>query len=275
MPIISKSKSKSKCTHPPTSIALRRTFRDNKRFWLTLVAATLFCAHIQRDPDRRSVRVAAVSIAIAAVVGWLVHMCSHSVDFAATYTHIRDNSPTFTRIAHLVPPLDSLIEHGICYYADFHHKVHHDSAINKDFVNLLTEFVQNIFTQGLGLALWLRGSGGGSGTHLNYAAFVLYGLLYATVHIVNYGIHPSMCHEQHHHNDRTNLGIDFLDVLFGTKYNLGDVEDVNHYATNMAAICIAFYFLMRYSTTHDNDTTNTWSDTPITNLILGPAPATV
>ena len=37
-------------------------------------------------------------------------------------------------------------------------------------------------------------------------------------------------HSDHHKDKHSNLGMDIWDIIFGTKYNWDDIEDVNHYA---------------------------------------------
>lgn len=232
--------------------AIRSAVFTNIRFWVTLIAAIIFLTLIQRHthPIGPHLLITTISIVVAAVVGWYVHLYSHVIDFAATFKHIQTQSPVL-RAAVTHVPLFGFIIRGICNQLDFHHKIHHDTNINRQPGNLIIEFAQNILTQGLILAIIFSQIGiafnvrNYPGTHFrfNYAAITMYSLLYATVHIINYNLSPSTCHEQHHQNYMTNFGIDFIDILFNTKFDMTCVENVNHYATNISAICLLLYFM--------------------------------
>ena len=71
------------------------------------------------------------------------------------------------------------------------------------------EFIQNFVSQGLFpiIAIFLS-------KFVNYWIFILWGLTYATVHIINFNIFTSKVHEQHHLNDSTNYGMELYDIIF-------------------------------------------------------------
>ena len=230
--------------------AIRTAIAINAKFWITLLCACIILALLRRDintPFINHIIIAIISVIIAAVTGWLAHLVSHSFDFAQAFKHIRTRSPTLNMLCH-IKPIEIIIQ-NICYQLDFHHKIHHDTTINRKPIYILTEFIQNVITQGLGIALllaWIGVSFGKTAATFNYAAMTMYGLLYATVHNINYILSPSICHEEHHRDELTNFGIDFLDIIFNTKFDTKNVESVNHYAPNIAIICLLIYIIHRY-----------------------------
>lgn len=233
---------------------IRKAISINKRFWITILTATIFLALLQRGnaSNQLKILVSLLSLIITAIIGWLVHLFSHTFDFTQMLSHIQNNSNTLKQIFKIIPPF-KFLAFTLTNQLDFHHKIHHNTNINKQPINLVIEFIQNILTQGLLLALLLRSLGiafnakhGKTPIQFNYATITMYAFLYATVHIINYNLYPSICHEQHHENEKTNLGIDFLDVLFNHKYDPICIEHVNHYAINISIICLIIYFLYKY-----------------------------
>ena len=86
---------------------------------------------------------------------------------------------------------------------------------------------------------------------------VLWGILYTTVHNINYNIVPSSVHIKHHLDKNTNYGIDIWDIIFQTKYNNDptDIENINHYTINLF-ICTACVILYLWWRTPNNITMN-------------------
>jgi hypothetical protein len=231
---------------------IRKTITSNARFWLTFLAAIIFCTLLQRNNGNYDTKFAMtiISVITAAVLGWYAHLTSHSFDFTETYEYILKHSPILQTITIHIPYIDSFFRTS-CNSFDFHHKIHHDSTVNRQFLNLLTEFIQNVVTQGGGVAIILNNVSLNihETARFNSAVMVMYGLLYATVHIINYNISPSLCHQQHHQvgYECSNLGIDFLDVVFDNKYDITCIEDVNHYAINVSVICLGLYMIHKYA----------------------------
>ena len=80
---------------------------------------------------------------------------------------------------------------------------------------------------------------------LNYPILFAWSILYSTIHNVNYNIITPICHIQHHLNEKTNYGIDFMDILFGSKYD--DVpEEMNHASLNVILILLFIIFIKDY-----------------------------
>ena len=74
---------------------------------------------------------------------------------------------------------------------------------------------------------------------------MLWALFYATVHNINYRIIEPIEHENHHKDEKTNYGIDIVDIILNSKYNTKHksnipitIEDHNHAAINIVIITI-------------------------------------
>ena len=70
---------------------------------------------------------------------------------------------------------------------------------------------------------------------LNEYIIIFYYLFYTTVHNVNYSIfHVNNVHENHHKLLLLNLGPDFCDILFQTKFDvMQSLENTDHYLGNI------------------------------------------
>ena len=122
-------------------------------------------------------------------------------------------------------------------FGEFHSTTHHDTAINKQFKNIILEFINNAATQGVLLIL------------VKYAlnlvdnrVILLWAFFYATVHNINYSIVKPTTHIEHHINDKTNYGIDIWDIIIGSKYDWNNIETHNHTAINLIVITAVIIF---------------------------------
>jgi len=79
---------------------------------------------------------------------------------------------------------------------------------------------------------------------MDWRMFMLWGLFYASFHIINYTFVEPTVHSDHHLNIYSNYGIDIFDILMGTKHDWSDIEDYNHYSINMVLISVLFYFII-------------------------------
>jgi hypothetical protein len=76
-------------------------------------------------------------------------------------------------------------------------------------------------------------------------------IFYSSIHNINYAIfHVNNVHSFHHVYEKTNIGPDIFDVLFGTKNKLNlEVENTNHYIPNIIIstmiVLIAKYYYMK------------------------------
>ena len=187
---------------------------------------------------KTSIHMLIISFITVAIIGYIIHRVSHNIYFEEYY----ENMNTIFKDVPLLDRIIKLMLRGL----DFHRKTHHDSAINRKWYNLVYEFINNIVTQGLLPAILIKAS-----RYLDLRVFILWGLLYATLHIINYNFITSTVHIEHHLDDSTNYGIDICDIIFGSKYDWNDVENYNHYAINVIIITIAILYATKYSANFD------------------------
>lgn len=170
-----------------------------------------------------------ISFITVSIISYIGHKTSHSVNYTENYK----NLPLLIKN---IPGISK-----ICYMIDFHRQIHHDTSINKQWKNIVYEFIHNLIFQGFGIILISK--------FLNYLdnrMLIIWGLSYATIHNINYNIIHPTCHRDHHINDKTNYGIDIYDIIFDTKYDLNDLENYNHYSINLIIITGLIMFLTNY-----------------------------
>lgn len=121
----------------------------------------------------------------------------------------------------------------MCKCADFHDEIHHDTSINKQTHNIIYEFIFNFYTQAGAFLIFMYFI-----KNMSYYSVILWGLMYPTIHLINYDIIKCKVHQKHHWDKHTNYGIDVWDILFNTKYegDNSDIEDINHYSINVIII---------------------------------------
>jgi hypothetical protein len=179
-----------------------------------------------------------ITFIIVSFLGYIAHFASHFIDFRYYYNKLDiclNNSITKNKTLNSI--LNFIVE-----ILDFHDKVHHDSSINKYSHNIINEFIGNFITQA-GIFLIFKYLM----TNLNYSVIILWGLMYSTIHIINYDIIKNPIHIKHHLDKNTNYGMDIWDIIFNTKYknDNNDIENINHYSINtilLTCIIIFFYF---------------------------------
>lgn len=159
--------------------------------------------------------------------GWYVHFISHNISFTEIYTYLLDNTHNW---------IDKMILFIFKYTIDFHDLVHHNTSVNKYSVFLIIECIQNIVSQGLWFFLF------NIDKVINKYIILLWVCTYASVHLINYNIsYIKNCHKEHHINYKTNYGIDYMDIIMGTKYDTKKIENINHYSINLIVITIILY----------------------------------
>ena len=160
---------------------------------------------------------------ITAMWGWYAHYLSHHLscsDFVDSLNISKNKNWFINFIA--------------TYFYDFHDIIHHNSSINKTLPNLVIEFISNFWYEGIFYVfiLWIFNL-----HHLIYIKIpLLWGLTYASSHCINYTILEPLCHVQHHKNPYTNFGLDTIDVIMNTKYDIDCLEDFNHTGFNMLVL---------------------------------------
>lgn len=201
--------------------AINNAFKTNYIFYFSCI----ICIYVLSRYDDSGFLSNIFSFILVSLLGYFAHYNSHHLYFTDFYNKL-DNYITRTTV------LNYIIE-NICIFIDFHDITHHDIEINKTPHNLLYEFILNFVTQGgvLILVVWIA-------RHLNLYVLLLWGLMYASVHIINYSFVKPLTHQYHHVDKYTNYGIDIWDIIFGTKYNnnIDDIENINHYSFNIIII---------------------------------------
>lgn len=191
-----------------------------------------------------------ITFIISIVVGYYVHVFSHILDYEEIYLYICNSSNIFGTLFRKMPKPIKWIFDKFVYLLDFHDKIHHNTNINKQWQNVIIEFLMNIYTEGvlliilfkiLNVGIQIRGQI----LKFNYPILFAWSILYSTIHNINYNIITPICHIQHHLNEKTNYGIDFMDILFGSKYD--DVpEEMNHASLNVILILLFIIFIKDY-----------------------------
>ena len=171
------------------------------------------------------------TIIVALSSGWGVHYISHHINalelYRASYLH--------KYLKRKYRSLDKGMKR-ICKMIDFHDKDHHNTDINKRPINVVTEFIQNIFTISV-LFLIVNNV-----CNLNFNNLIIwaYGIIYAIMHNVLYVNNVSVTHVQHHTDKFTNYGLDFIDIVMGTKYDETLEEYNDHFYLVVGVYALLF-----------------------------------
>jgi hypothetical protein len=210
------------------NLAFKKSIITNKWFYLTLIIC--FYMFKSRDTARTSSSSSsssylglAFSFFFVLVFGHITHRLSHNIDFTKVYNkHKNGNMNGY---------IDSILT-SVFRFMDFHSVTHHDSSINKQPANVCYEFMNNFFTQGGGLVLFVWFCN----RCIDMRIILLWALMYATAHNINYLFLKPTVHRDHHLHEDTNYGLDIADIIFDTKYDLSDIEDYNHISINLIVI---------------------------------------
>lgn len=196
----------------------------------------------------QNIAVGGISFILSMMSGYWIHVASHQYDTNFIYSNITNlwtslfNTPVPPKLKKLFP--------FFAYSINFHDYIHHNSEINKNWEHVIVECASNMFTQGIAIILLYKILGiqlniNGSIISLNYPIIFAWSLLYATIHNINYNIITPHCHIQHHINKYTNYGIDFMDIIFNTKYDQVP-EAMNHASINIFAIMLLIIFIKSF-----------------------------
>ena len=71
---------------------------------------------------------------------------------------------------------------------------------------------------------------------LDIKSLILWSFMYATMHQGNYYLFSTSTHIDHHKKPTTNYGVDTMDIIFNSKYDMNDLEYHNHVAINLILI---------------------------------------
>lgn len=213
---------------------LVRSMYLNYPFYLTLLVCVLSIAYYSKT----SFLWAIVTIVFISAAGYFSHYISHHIN-ALELFHKLEADHYIPQIPYVRPIIEFF-----CKMLDFHDEIHHDTSINKEWVNIGTEFALNFYVQaGAFLFIFYIIQ------QMNLYVITLWGLMYSTIHNINYNLVPSSTHILHHVDKKTNYGIDIWDILFNTKFN-GDMsneklENINHYAINTIILTVIILLVMK------------------------------
>lgn len=173
-------------------------------------------------------------------LGYFTHYISHNVHFSEIY---KEHSIIIKKKLLLDKILINFFK-----FVDFHREVHHNIgyenpedtiSINKKWKNIFYEIINNIVFQGIAIIIIKKCL-----NYLDNNIIILWALFYSTFHNINYNIIKPSSHRDHHINNKTNYGIDIYDIIFGTKYDLNDLENYNHYSINIIIITGLMIFVI-------------------------------
>jgi hypothetical protein len=175
--------------------------------------------------------------------GYFVHYLSHQINLGEIYKG-HGASANIDNYISAIPGMNNIILFW-CKMFDFHSETHHDTSINKKLNNRIYEFIMNFITQSGLLLLFILFT-----KYLNYYVCFLWGIFYATVHMINYDIIKPQSHKNHHLNVKKNYDILLWDTVMNTKYDYNDIiEDVNHCSYNIVILTILIVCFIKYTNT--------------------------
>jgi len=215
------------------NVAFRESVVTNKWFYLTLfVCFSIFkLQDVIISTQSSSYLGLAFSFFFILVVGHITHRLSHNINFSKLYRNHKKGNMNYY--------IDSILT-DVCSFLDFHRVTHHDSSINKEPLNMCYEFINNFLTQGGGLVLYIWFCN----RCIDMRIILLWALMYATAHNINYLFLKPTVHRDHHFHEDTNYGLDIADIIFDTKYDLNDIEDYNHISINLIVITVFIIYFM-------------------------------
>jgi hypothetical protein len=219
--------------------ALKTSIWKNKYFYIIAFLCCFLLANIEIHKDDSIYKKGYLysrslfSLGFAMLAGHTKHWLSHHVN-CKEYLDSCDNIITNNKYIRGILNIYADI-------IDFHDVTHHDISINKKWENIIFEFINNVLTQSV-LIVWLI-------QQLDFKVILLWGLMYATVHNINYLIIKPTTHMQHHVKSTTNYGIDITDILFNTKYDWTHIESHNHAGINL--LIITMMITLVYTFTND------------------------
>ena len=233
-----------------------KSVKLNYKFFITLFLITILFSILEKDEKNEKpfvflkIYMGFFSLFLAIITSYKIHEFSHYSSFGNFFSYLFDNDYIEKKPKFKIIFLKNILFYFSNYILDFHAKYHHDSDINKKWFLILYEGLQNIFNCGglivlISYIFNLKFSILNKTYFLNYNIIILWALGYATYHLINYPLkEKEHSHENHHKEPFKNFGPDFLDVLFGTKYDLNNLDNMNDGVINLIFITV-FLLLIR------------------------------
>lgn len=221
---------------------LYKSLEINKYFFLILALSLSVYCHYKNKSFTSSL----LTFVLMTFLGYLAHVISHSFNANESFEKL-ENKTFFTSNEYTKPLIKKT-----CDFIDFHDKIHHDTKINKEPLNIFYEVVNNFLIQGGLVYLFYIVS-----RYIEPEMFILWAFMYTTIHHVNYAIIGSEEHKQHHANKYTNYGLDIWDIIFNTKPEEKEgvsegtggkegeqtPENFNHIIFNLLVGLVILYFI--------------------------------
>jgi len=231
--------------------SLGESFTKNYIFWSVYVMS-MVCLSLRygtQSTGYKNIIGGLLTTLTCMVVGWSVNMWVHVNDFQKTYEDILNSETIFSKALNSLPTFVHKIISWIARHVfDFHDKTHHDSSVNEIWYNVLMEALENVLMEGGIIVVLSRMFNIGLRIHeevyvFNHSISLAWALLYTTVHLINYKLIRQNTHMDHHKDCYTNFGIDTLDIVFNTKYDINEPEVFNHGAINMFFLTALIVFI--------------------------------
>lgn len=211
--------------------AFNESFNKNYIFHISILIS-IFILY-KSGKNTKSIINIFLSFILISMHGYFAHYTGHKISFVNWFNTSNTILKEYT--------ITNKIINYIAKIFDFHHNIHHDSDINKKPINIIKEFLNNFIIEGFFpflLILILR--------FIDLRVCFVWGLSYASIHNINYLYLMPKTHSDHHKDSNKNIGIDIWDIIFGTKYDWNDIEQVNHYAINFILSSIIVILIYRY-----------------------------
>ena len=238
------------------NLLIKKSFKKNTIFWFFTVLSIIILSikYGQEKTISNKIISGFISYILSIYYGWYIHKMSHTFHARKTFNYFRKQfSFKNVTINKFLNFYDNIVYFFSDIY-DFHSKIHHNPNLNKLWYNRLLECIQNVVM--ISLPLSYIGYNSNIGITLSSVTFylnktitILWGLIYSTVHNINYSIINPQVHKEHHIKDIpyaystskekvTNYGPDIADIMWDTKYKSNIIEDFNHASINVITLTI-------------------------------------
>lgn len=146
-----------------------------------------------------------VTMLIVPFVGYLTHMLSHQI----MYEQIVYNNVDFERL----PACIRIVLYLLVLIFDFHHNIHHDQKESSKTIYIVIEAIQNVFFQA-GIVMLVNMYI--FNNVLNNSIVMLWGMVYVSMHLINFTFYDERNHKIHHEDSNVNYEPFIFDIIFGT-----------------------------------------------------------
>lgn len=221
---------------------IHESIRKNNIFWIiSIICVILLSYQIQANIATNIwyCICGVITYIVTILLGYLSHYISHHNNFVAMYEKIMTEYFHYNIHNNLHQWIIKIID----YTMDYHDVYHHNSEINKQPLYLFLEVLNNIWMQGGCWILYIYIFS----LNINTYNILLWCLVYSSFHNINYNLMECpLIHQEHHKDIFTNIGIDIVDVIFNSKYDDKNIEDINHYAINTVFITVILLYYKYY-----------------------------